>query len=524
MKKTLLFSAIILLVDYASFAQAPAIQWQKAYGGSNTNELNSLQQTADGGYVLGGTSNSDISGDKTEASRGSYDLWVVKIDANGIKQWDKTFGGNSNDQFSSLQQTTDGGYILGGRSSSGISGDKTEASRGFDDYWVVKIDSNGTKQWDKTFGRNGGDILSSLQQTTDGGYILGGYSNSGISSDKTEASRGSNDFWVVKINANGIKQWDKTFGGSVPELLRSLQQTADGGYILGGGSFSDDKTEASRELEDYWVVKVDSNGIKQWDRTFGGSGYDQLFSLQQTSDGSYILGGYSESGISGDKTEDSRGNGDYWVVKIDGNGIKQWDKTFGGSGDDVLRSLQQTAEGGYILGGYSESDISGDKTEDSRGGNDYWVVKIDGNGIKQWDKTLGGIGNDRLFSLQQTTDGGYIVGGGSGIGISGDRTEASQGSHDFWIVKLDNDNTGSVKKEDVSKPITLYPNPASYALTIKTLESVRIEIYSTEGKLMETATIPEKITVNLEQYPSGLFLVRIISVNGSVAYTKFIKE
>jgi len=149
------------------------------------------------------------------------------------KQWDKDFGGNGGDQLNFSQQTSDGGYILGGYSFSGISGDKTEASRGSNDFWVVKIDANGAKQWDKRFGGTGSDALNSLQQTSDGGYILGGTSSSGISGDKTEASRGGNDFWVVKIDANGTKQWDKRFGGSGSDNLNSVRQTSEGGYILG---------------------------------------------------------------------------------------------------------------------------------------------------------------------------------------------------------------------------------------------------------------------------------------------------
>ena len=340
--KHVLFVTLLCLVSAALPAQPPK-QWDKRFGGTSNEALHSLQQTADGGYILGGESNSGISGDKTEDSRGGSDYWVVKIDANGVKQWDKRFGGTTFDQLNSLQQTADGGYILGGWSNSGIGGDKTEDSRGVSDYWVVKIDANGVKQWDKRFGGTDYDNLISLQQTADGGYILGGGSSSGIGGDKTEDSRGSNDYWVVKIDANGVKQWDKRFGGTDEDFLLSLQQTEDGGYILGGNSNSGiggDKTEEVLGLQDYWVVKIDANGIKQWDKRFGGTSNEGLHSLQQTADGGYILGGTSNSGIGGDKTEDSwGGNGgaaDCWVVKIDANGVKQWDKRFGGTGSDIL--------------------------------------------------------------------------------------------------------------------------------------------------------------------------------------------
>jgi hypothetical protein len=209
---------------------------------------------------------------------------------------------------------------------------------------------------------------------------------------------------VLTAQAQPTIEWDRTLGGSGLDRINSLQQTADGGYILGGASNAN-----------YWVVKLDASGNKQWDRTLGGISLDVLNSLQQTSDGGYILGGesFSDADIAGGKSENSRGNGDYWVVKLDANGNKQWDKTLGGSDWDWLSSLQQTSDGGYILGGgsVSDADIAGGKSENNQG-RDYWVVKLDANGNKQWDKTLGGSGWDVLSSLQQTSDGGYILGEG----------------------------------------------------------------------------------------------------------------
>ncbi|MDF7815219.1 T9SS type A sorting domain-containing protein [Hymenobacter sp. YC55] len=376
--------ACLLSTSPQAIAQAPAptTQWDKTFGGSDLDGLEALQQTSDGGYILGGGTNSGISGDKTQGNQGSGDYWIVKLDANGIKQWDKTFGGSDQEYFTALQQTTDGGYILGGRSSSSIGGDKTQPSQGEVDYWVVKLDANGAKQWDKTFGGNNLDNLLALQQTSDGGYMLGGQSNSGISGDKTQGNQGEFDYWVVKLDASGTKQWDKTFGGRNMDGLEALQQTSDGGYILGGFSNSDisgDKTQGNQGSQggyDYWVIKLDANGTTQWDKTFGGNKLDGLNALQQTSDGGYILGGWSDSDSSGDKTQASQGYGDYWVVKLDANGIKQWDKTFGGSDLDNLTGLQQTRDGGYILGGESYSDNSGDKTQGNQGRSDYWVVKL----------------------------------------------------------------------------------------------------------------------------------------------------
>lgn len=438
-------NVIILLSLISLSAQSPAQtapiqQWDKTFGGNLNDYLYCIRQTTDGGYILGGYSTSDSSGDKTEASKGTHDYWVIKIDANGVKQWDKSFGGNNLDLLKCLQQTSDGGYILGGSSASDSSGDKSENSKGKEDFWVVKIDANGVKQWDKTFGGIGNDGIASLQQTTDGGYILGGYSSSPAGGDKTESCRGFWDFWVIKIDASGTKQWDKTYGGSEMDEITCLRQTTDGGFILGGHSSSSqgyEKTEYNRGVIDYWIVKTDANGIKQWDKTYGGLDADLLFAIEQTADGGYMLGGASQSDTDGDKSDFSNGVYDYWVIKTDSSGAKQWDHGFGGWEYDNLFTLQQTTDGNYILGGASSSGtwFGEDKTEESRGGEDFWIIKITSNGFRMWDKTFGGSGNDELRFLQQTPDGGFILGGFSESSIGNEKSENSRGYYDYWIIK-----------------------------------------------------------------------------------------
>ncbi len=377
MKSIFSLLAVALYAISPLLAQAPAIQWQHTIGGNGVDwlGLGSLQ-TADGGYILGGYSESGLSGDKTENGFGYGDYWVLKLDTLGAIQWQNTIGGTSEDHLFTFQQTTDGGYILGGASISDISGDKTENCWGHFDYWVLKLDATGAIQWQNTIGGNGYEELYSIKETGDGGYILGGFSESDISGDKTENSLGDYDYWVVKLNASGAIQWQNTIGGNGRDWLTSVCQTEDGGYILGGWSNSDlsgDKTENSLGdlgYDDYWVVKLNASGAIQWQNTIGGNDHDELYSIQQTADGGYILGGHSRSDISGDKTENSVGDfdyDDYWVVKLNASGAIQWQNTIGGNSFDFLISIQETADGGYILGGYSSSDISGDKTENSVG-------------------------------------------------------------------------------------------------------------------------------------------------------------
>jgi hypothetical protein len=468
---------LLCLLVGSILAVGQAKQWDKTYGGTEDEELEIVRQTSDGGYIMGGTSSSGISGDKTKASRGGTDYWVVKVDATGAVEWNKVYGGDGADRLMALEQTADGGYLLGGYSNSGESGNKSDPSRGNNDYWVVKIKANGKVQWDQTVGGNGSDFLEDVIQTSDGGYLLGGTSYSGSSGDKTEPSRGQSDFWIVKLSASGQPQWDKTLGGSSYDGLSAILQTSDGGYLLGGGStspISGDKTSPQKVFCDeecyfnFWAVKVSATGTLEWDKTYGATGGEtgqSILDMVPTQDGGYLLVGNSDSDANYDKSEPNKSTYsdyfDFWAVKINATGDIQWDRTLGGDGSESAVAVVATPDGGFLLGGRSDSEVSDDKTEprrdtDSNNG-DYWVVKLDATGTKLWDKTFGGTGNDDLESLDYTNDGGFILGGRSNSPISGDKTEANVGGYDYWIVKM----TGEVCVTP-NAAIALTPSTTTY--------------------------------------------------------------
>ncbi len=431
---------LALFAAFQAFTQAPTKVWDKTIGGSSDDFAQSIINTSDGGFVIAGYSSSGISGDKTEANKGKSDFWIVKLNSSGQKVWDKTIGGSGDEQSYSIIATTDGGFVVAGASASGISGDKTEASKGSYDYWIVKLNSSGQKVWDKTIGGNGDDAGTySIIQTTDGGFVIAGSSTSGISGDKTEASAGYYDYWIVKLNSAGMKVWDKTLGGDNFDLARTVVPTTDGGFVIVGLSYSGitgNKTEANKGMADFWVVKLNSFGQKVWDKTIGGSGDDGATSVIATPDGGFVVTGSSSSGISGDKTEASKGLYDYWIVKLNSSGQKLWDKTIGGSIDDFAYSCIATSDGGFVIAGYSSSGISGDKSEINKGMSDYWIVKLNSSGQKVWDKTIGGNLDDYGYSIITTSDGSIVVAGQSLSGISVDKSEASKGLSDYWIVKL----------------------------------------------------------------------------------------
>ncbi|WP_207436035.1 T9SS type A sorting domain-containing protein [Sabulibacter ruber] len=440
--------------------------WDKTFSSGGMDFLSSVIPTADGGYLVGGTTWSGAAmRDKSEGTRGNDDYWVLKLDGNGNKVWDRTFGGSTKDELKVMVQSPDGGFLIGGSSFSGISGDKTGATRGQTDYWIIKLSPDGTKLWDKTIGGDYLDDLSSIALVPGGGYILGGTSGSDASGEKTEPRKGNHgsslDYWVVKTDEEGNKLWDRSLGGEGWEQLNTVVMSPQGDILLGGNSNSDkgfDKSAGNVSAYsggyrmDFWVVKLAADGTKLWDGTYGGNYEDQLSSILFTPDGGMLLAGSSSSGASTDKTDVSRGDLDFWVLKLDREYNKEWDKAFGGTQADVLGAALPTPDGGFLLGGYSKSDEGGDKSGYPRGGNDIWVLKVKPTDkvlpslvpvTKIWDRRFGGSGGDRLEYMVNAHGGGYLLGGTSNSQIGGDRTEyhGSWGYEDFWLVKIGEDGS-----------------------------------------------------------------------------------
>ena len=374
-------------------------------------------------------------------------LWIVisisnhTVLAQSTIQWETTLGGDNFEDVRAVFETPDGGFIFGASTSSSGNGDISQISYGFSDYWIGKLDANGNLLWEINYGGDNIDQLQAVKPTADGGYILGGYSKSSISGDKSEANINpfSLDYWVIKVDATGVKQWDRTLGGQEDEFFWDLEVAHDGGYILAGNTFSDmtgNISENNYGISDYWIVKLAANGNLEWEKVYGGDGQDWCFDVLATSDGNYLISGHSGSGANGNKTTASQGSNDFWTLKIDPSGNIIWQQSFGGTGDDQIHDVVEANAGGFLLAGYSNSDISPEKTEANLGDHDYWVVRIDNNGNKLWDRTLGGAGKDQLQVVQQNSKGTYLLGGLSGSGVSGTKTVGSNGQQDYYLVFL----------------------------------------------------------------------------------------
>jgi hypothetical protein len=291
-----------------------------------------------------------------------------------------------------LCPTRDHGYLVAGISNSGISGDKTAPNIGGSDIWLVKLDSLGHKEWDRAYGSTGDDGVRTVDTTLDGGYVM--------SSSKSYPYGN----YITRLDSAGNILWDKMVPSSAATFLSRVYHTSDGGFIVGGG-----RVQNSREDYDYYVLKLDAMGNTVWERRIFGDRDDALNDIIETSDGGYLVGGTSNSGAGLDKTAPNVGNYNPWLVKLDATGNKLWDKVLRVDGGYQL-SLANTADGGFVVATGSRY-VGADKTEPSRGGIDYWVAKLTDNGQVQWDKTLGGSDDDDGAKVVEYKKNEYVVGG-----------------------------------------------------------------------------------------------------------------
>ena len=367
---------ISILATAALSGEPPDTLWTRTFGGSSKDLGMSVQQTSDGGYIIVGYTYSYGAG-----------TYLIKTDANGNESWSKTFVEKI---CNSVQQTSDGGYIIMG--CTGLYGE------GEKDVYLVKTDASGNESWHKTFGGSELDLGWSGQQTFDGGYIIAGNTYS--------YGAGERDVYLIKTDAMGIESWTKTLGGSDNDNANCVQQTSDGGYIIAGSSDS-----YGARWGDFYLIKTDASGNESWHQTFGGSGNNSGMSVQQTSDGGYIILG---------NTSSYGGGSEVYLIKTDTRGVSQWTQTFGGSETDLCSNVQQTSDGGYI--------IIGGTTSFGNANYDVYLIKTDASGDSLWTRTFGGSDYDSGNSVKQTSDGGYI--------IAGTTSSYGAGDTDVYLIRL----------------------------------------------------------------------------------------
>jgi hypothetical protein len=539
----------LLLVGASCFqpARAQSKVADYAFGGSGSDNCTGSLLTSDGALLLSGVTYSEAGGEVTEpvrgmASRYNADYWITKTTTQGVKLWDKRFGGDAMESLAKVLATPDGGYLLCGDSYSGVGYDKAEDSRGESDYWIVKVDAQGIKQWDKRYGSSSYDQLKSAIITPDGGSLLVGTTfGKSPSGDRTATLAGGPGIWVVKLDAAGNKQWDKAFGSSGASYAVDIVSLAGGGYALGGvisGTGGDvTATPYDNAATDYWVVGLDAAGTKQWDRLYGGSYYDRLDAMLATADGGLLLGGVSMSPVSGDKTQYDVQK-DWWLIKVDAQGTKQWDQIYGPprpSNSTVLSNtlvtMQQTPQGEYLLAGYSGWHGPASDLDDVP--YRYWLLNATATGAVRSQKILSGNRDNMATGLVQQGSTLWLV-GSSASDVGGDRTAANRGSSDFWAVKYDATILATASGKKLESGLTLFPNPVGTdKLTIglaglKTQSAMEVQIMNGLGQLVKNkslnfSTVSTEYKLPVGDLPAGIYTLRLQTAGGALT-KQFVKQ
>jgi len=404
------------------------------YGGTKNDSGQSVVATLDGGYaILGYTQSND--GDITDKQDESFDYWLLKFNVENELQWQKTYGGSADERGNDIIQTQDGGYAILGFSFSS-DGDLT-ANAGLQDYWLAKLDASGTISWQKSFGYQGSDSGISVLQTNDQGYLITGVLDITASGGEGNTSRNSSrhaggDYWTLKLNSSGDIEWSKYFGGNFTDTPESVIQTEDNGFIIVGGSDSDD-TDISNNIGayDFWVIRISETGNLVWEKSFGGDQIDEARAIVKSSDGNYMIAGDTRS--NDNDISNLIGAADLWLIKISPNGDLLWEKTIGGTNFDVARAMVKTEDNGFLLAGSSRSDDA--DVSENKGQNDAWALKVDSQGNLQWEATIGGSNIDFGYSIAELNDTSIILVGDS-TSSDGDIIE-NNGFTDLLLIKID---------------------------------------------------------------------------------------
>ncbi len=403
------------------------------FGGNQNDSAQSVVSTTDGGYaVLGYTqSNNGTITDKTDTS---FDYWVVKFNAQNNIEWQKTYGGTGDDRGQSIIQTTDGGYILIGTSNS--TDNDVSINNGSQDFWIVKLDAQGNIIWEKSLGFSGNDNGISIIQTSDQGYLATGILDITASrgqgdTGRTTARHAGGEYWAVKLDTSGDLQWSKFFGGSFTDTPEGVVELNDGSFIIAGRSDSNDiDISSNKGSYDFWVIKISSTGNLIWEKSFGGQEIDASRAIAKTNDGNFVIAGDTQS--NNDDVTNANGAADLWLIKISTDGNIIWEKTIGGTSFDVARDVKTTQDNGFILTGSSRSNDR--DVSENKGQNDAWVVKVDNNGNLIWEISVGGSNIDFAYGVTELNDASIIAVGDTSSN-DGD-IEENKGFKDMLIINI----------------------------------------------------------------------------------------
>ncbi len=516
-----------------------------AYGGNRDDRIAGMCNDPAGGFILSGKSTSDASGVKSEERRGFNDLWVVAVTWDGKVSWERTIGGIKRELGGYVHSLDDGSFIVAGSSISPKGeGKETERIGGFD-YWVVKLNQHGNTLNEAVFGTSADDILSDLDfRKRNGVVFLGGYTSGGIEFDKSERNYGGQDYWFICADGDLNKIWDRGIGGDADDYLSEVVALSSRHIFAGGTSRSGagiNKTTSSMGSADLWLVELYDDLMVGDEKNeyvnihkelvYGGAGKDYLTAVLPEDNNTMYIAGYSKSRISGNKQVQTKGFYDYWLIKTDADGNKLWEKVYGGDHNDKLASAIITSDGNILLAGSSYSSVSGDNSEPSRGDYDYWIVMVDPEGTLLWEKRYGGNRRDELVEIFELKEGGYLLGGTSNSDASGDKSEGiikwsgDSKTTDYWIIRIDGDGniiwdrTLGSQKNDEFKTAIQDTNGDIYVAGIKSDWSIWTLFVklNTDGEPIWQKQINYSLNKFREGYELGDLITKMIpSENGNI--------
>lgn len=563
-------------------------KFQKAFGGSGddggsfADVYHSDLKVLPDGYIFGGMSSSPAGPIKTDAGNGGSDYWLIKTDRDGNKLWDKTYGGAQDDKLQQILPTSDGGFLLSGESKSGISGDKTSPNNGSSDLWIIKTDAAGTMLWQKTYGGSGGETTCKNMFEVNGKYYIGLSSASGISGNKTVASKGQVDYGIIALDAaTGNIVMEKGYGGATDDDLHSIYVKDDGSFVLFGASrsaISGNKTISALGGWDYWVISCNAAGSILWQKVLGGTNDDFLIDAKYMkklgADPCFVIAGWSRSQVNatGEKTEATHGGVDIWMVAISTSGVKLWDHTYGGTLDDYPMTIDMHSKEGPLLAspryddqilisGFSNSDAyvsaNGYKTDNNMGPSDGWLVMTNTNGIQHKDVTLGGNADDAIQVTKAVDvdilwgDIDYVSLSFTATGLNGTKNEASYGKYDMWLYILGKrstrnppffktsvtepvpNTTGNVANEGAVKNIypTIFRNNEVIHIELNDpreldLSVYTAEVYSITGRKVAAAKlsgVANHAMMQLDLPAAGIYVIQVLDQHGELVHRQKIR-
>ena len=430
-KPYLLTCIFVLTICSTSWSQLPKTNWALHYGGSSVDIPFVIKFTADGGTIAAGYTDSKDGQVSPHANKDYWDLWIIKLNSCGVLEWERSLGGTGYESARDVEQTSDGGFIVLGETNS-TDGDVITGYGGTKDIWLLKFNSYGNLQWQRRYGGSGLDIGNHISVTADGSFLIAASSSSN-NGDITgnHGTGGYTDAVLMKISATGTVLWSKCYGGTKNEELLDFEVINGKIFAAGFANSIDGDIPPSQKNYDVWLLALDANGNKIFSKVYGGSQNDVAYSMTKGADGSLTLAGYTTSN-DGD-VSGAKGSQDYWVLNISQQGNLNWQRVLGGTDADYANAVITANDSSYIVAGISysnDADITAAKGE-----GDYWVVKLSSAGNIIWKNNYGGSGNDHLRCIiGKPSPNEYYLAGDSDSGD--DDFSNGFGDVDFGIIKF----------------------------------------------------------------------------------------